>query len=47
MRFEDYNYNMHNQYILIDEKKATKLQAAGYNNMSKFNSFDNGVRLTE
>lgn len=44
MRFEDYNYNMYNQYILIDNQKGAKLQQTGYNNVSKM---DSGIRLTE
>ena len=46
MRFEDYNYNMYNQYILIDSQKGAKLQAQGYGNMSKMGS-ETGPRLTE
>ena len=44
MRFEDYNYNMYNKYILIDPQKATKL---GYNASIKGGSaVDTGPRLT-
>jgi hypothetical protein len=46
MRFEDYNYNMYNPYILIDSQKGAKLQAQGYGNMSKMGS-ETGPRLTE
>ena len=44
MRFEDYNYNMYNQYILVDSQKGAKLQQMGYNNASKMES---GLKLTE
>ena len=46
MRFEDYNYNMYNPYILIDNTKGAKLQAHGYGNISKMGS-ETGPRLTE
>ena len=47
MRFEDYNYNMFNPYILIDSQKGAKLQQLGYANMSKLGSMESGLRLTE
>lgn len=36
MKFEDYNYNMYNPYILIDHSKGTKTA------LNKFNSFEEG-----
>jgi hypothetical protein len=46
MRFEDYNYGLYNNYILIDSQKGAKLQARGYADMSKMGS-ESGNRLTE
>lgn len=46
MRFEDYNYRMYNQYILIDQQNANKGNA--YNNLSRIggDSTDQGPKLT-
>lgn len=46
MRFEDYNYGMYNNYILIDSQKGAKLQARGYADMSRMGS-ESGNRLSE
>lgn len=43
MRFDDYNYNMYNKYILIDSQKATKL---GYGSIKGGSAVDTGPRLT-
>ena len=45
MRFEDYNYNIYNKYILIDTEKGAKLNKMGYNNISKMDS--DQLRLTQ
>ena len=45
MRFEDYNYNIYNKYILIDTDKGAKLNKMGYNNISKMDS--DQLRLTQ
>jgi len=50
MRFEDYNYNMYNQFILIDSVKGAKMQQfGGYQSMNKQveNAIETGPRLTE
>lgn len=44
MKFEDYNYNMYNQYILVDNQKGGK---HGIGAMKQFTSFDGGPKLTE
>eukprot|EP00347_Sterkiella_histriomuscorum_P024062 403332433 len=48
MRFEDYNYGMYNDYILIDSQKGQQLQKQGYGKISKYNSMvGSELRLTE
>ena len=38
MRFEDYNYNLYNQFILLDQQVGNKMQNTGYANMSRMGS---------
>ncbi len=49
MRFEDYNYNMYNQFILLDNQVGHKMQNAGYANMSRMGSHfgESEARLTQ